>query len=241
MKTPLRDRIIVALDTDDIVLCKRLLYALKDDIKIFKVGKELFSACGNEAISLIHDSGARCFLDLKYHDIPNTVAQASSVACRRGIFMFNVHASGGIKMMKAARDAAIGEAKMRGIPQPIILGVTVLTSLSEEELQKEIGVSRSLNEQVLHLARMTKEAGLDGVVASAKEITLIKENLGDDFLVVTPGIRPQWSSKQDQTRVVTPRDAFSMGADYLVIGRPITASADPREAARKIIAELEEE
>jgi len=240
MSIPYRDRIIVALDTHDIVLCQRLLASLKDEIKLFKVGKELFTACGNEAIAAIHDVGARCFLDLKYHDIPNTVAKASSVACRRGIFMFNVHACGGKKMMKAARDAVLGEAKMRGIEPPIILGVTVLTSLSEEEMQKEIGISRSLNEQVVHLARMTKEAGLDGVVASAKEITLIKESLGDDFLVVTPGIRPTWSSKQDQTRVVTPKDAFDMGADYLVIGRPITASADPKAAAQRIIEELEQ-
>jgi orotidine-5'-phosphate decarboxylase len=221
-------------------MCNRLLDALHGQIKLFKVGKELFTACGTEAITAIHAKGARCFLDLKYHDIPNTVAKASTVACRRGIFMFNVHASGGKKMMKAARDAVWGEAEKRGIAKPIILAVTVLTSLGEDELQTEIGVSRSLDDQVVHLARMAKESGLDGVVASAKEIRLIKEALGDDFKVVTPGIRPNWANKQDQTRVVTPKEAFEMGADYIVIGRPITASADPLGSAKRIIKELEE-
>ena len=233
-----QERLIVALDTNDLFVCRRLIDSLSRYVKLFKVGKELFTACGNEAVSAIHSSGARCFLDLKYHDIPNTVAKASTIACRRGIFMFNMHASGGLKMMKAAREAVTGEAKMRGIEQPVILGVTVLTSLSESELQNEIGISRSLEDQVLHLARLAKEAGLDGVVASAREITLIKEHLGQDFLVVTPGIRPAWASKHDQTRVVTPGDAFDMGADYIVIGRPITASADPAQAVRRIISEL---
>jgi orotidine-5'-phosphate decarboxylase len=239
MNIPYRDRIIVALDTNDIVMCTRLLESLKGEIKLFKVGKELFTACGNEAIAAIHDARARCFLDLKYHDIPNTVASASTVACRRGIFMFNVHASGGKKMMKAARDAVWGEAEKRGIEKPLILAVTVLTSLGPEELQKEIGISRSLEDQVVHLACMAKESGLDGVVASAKEIRLIKAALGNDFKVITPGIRPEWASRQDQNRIVTPRDAFEMGADYIVIGRPITASADPLESARRIISELE--
>lgn len=239
MNTNYRDRIIVAIDTSDIVVCKKLVESLSGDIALFKVGKELFTAYGNEAISIIHNAGGKCFLDLKYHDIPNTVASASQIACRHGVFMFNVHASGGSKMMKAARDAVYGEAEKRGIAKPIILAVTVLTSLSEEELQREIGVSRSLEEQVVYLAKMAKDAGLDGVVASAKEITLIKKEVGDDFLVVTPGIRPSWYGNQDQTRVVTPREAFAMGADYVVIGRPITASADPVEAAQKIIKELE--
>lgn len=238
MNSPLKDRIIVALDTHDILVCKRLIDSLKDVITLFKVGKELFTACGNDAISAIHDRGARCFLDLKYHDIPNTVANASQIACRRGVFMFNVHASGGMKMMKAARDAVWGEAEKRGLEKPIILAVTVLTSLSEVELKNEIGISRSLDDQVLFFAEMAKESGLDGVVASAREIELIKNKLGDDFKVVTPGIRPEWASKQDQTRVMTPKEAFEKGADYIVIGRPITASANPRESAERIIEEL---
>ncbi len=233
-----KDRIIVAIDTDDIVVCKRLIDTLMSEIKIFKVGKELFTSYGNEAISLIHERGARCFLDLKFHDIPNTVANASQIACRRGVFMFNVHASGGTKMMKAARDAVWGEAEKRGLEKPVILAVTVLTSLTEEDLKEELGVSRTLDEHVLHLARMAKKAGLDGVVASAKEINLIKSKLGNDFIVVTPGIRPRWYSHQDQSRVVTPQEAFDSGADYIVIGRPITASADPLESAQRIISEL---
>ena len=238
MNVPYRDRIIVAIDTNDIVVCKRLIDTLNSEIKIFKVGKELFTSYGNAAISLIHERGAQCFLDLKFHDIPNTVANTSQIACRLGVFMFNVHASGGTKMMKAARDAVWGEAEKRGLDKPIILAVTVLTSLTEEDLSKELGVSRSLEDQVLHFACLAKKAGLDGVVASAKEIRLIKAKLGDDFIVVTPGIRPQWYSHQDQSRVVTPREAFSLGADYIVIGRPITASANPLESARRIIGEL---
>jgi len=240
MGDSLRKRIIVAIDTNDIVVCQRLVDMLGGVIAIFKVGKELFTSCGNEAIRLIHDRGARCFLDLKFHDIPNTVANASQIACRHGVFMFNVHASGGMKMMKAARDAVCGEAEKRGLEKPLILAVTVLTSLGEEELHDELGVSRSLNDQVLHFAHMAKNAGLDGVVASAKEIKLIKEKLGDDFKVVTPGIRPAWYGNQDQTRVVTPQEAFALGADYIVIGRPITASANPLASAQKIIEELEE-
>ncbi|MBU1863014.1 MAG: orotidine-5'-phosphate decarboxylase [Candidatus Omnitrophica bacterium] len=239
MNTPFRDRIIVALDMNDIVICRRLIDALKDTIKIFKVGSELFTACGQEAITIIHERGLQCFLDLKFHDIPNTVANASQIVCHRGVFMFNVHASGGVLMMKAARDAVWGEAEKRGLEKPIILAVTVLTSLSADELQQQLGVSRTLADHVVHLAQMAKEAGLDGVVASAKEIKLIKEKLGDDFKVVTPGIRPHWYSHQDQTRVVEPREAFELGADYIVIGRPITASANPLESAEKIIKELE--
>lgn len=239
MNIPYRERIIVAVDTNDIVLCKRMIETLKDEIKLFKVGKELFTSCGIEAINAIHEHGAKCFLDLKFHDIPNTVANASQIATRSGVFMFNVHASGGLRMMKAARDAVYGEAIKRGLEKPLILAVTILTSLSEEELHSELGMKRSLNEQVVHLANLAKKAGLDGVVASAKEIRLIKDECGDDFRVVTPGIRPSWYGNQDQTRVVTPREAFDLGADYIVIGRPITASADPLESARRIISELE--
>ena len=236
---PCRDRIIVAIDTNDIVICKRLISSLKDHIKIFKVGSELFTSCGKEAVSLIHASGARCFLDLKFHDIPNTVANASQIACRLGVFMFNVHASGGIKMMRAARDAVAGEAEKRGLDKPMILAVTVLTSVSQEELGQDLGVTRALDDQVVHLAQMAKEAGLDGVVASAKELRMIKKKVGDDFKVVTPGIRPAWYSNQDQARVVTPREAFTTGADYIVVGRPITASANPVASAEKIIRELD--
>lgn len=232
------ERIIVALDTDSFDKCEKLVNELKDTVKYFKVGKELFTSCGSDVLRLIDNAGAKCFLDLKYHDIPNTVAKASKAACRLGIAMFNVHASGGLKMMKAASEAVIEEAEAKGIERPLLIGVTVLTSMSEEELQTELSVSRGVEDQVVALANLAKEAGLDGVVASAKEVRMIKDALGDDFVVVTPGIRPTWAAKGDQTRVVTPADAYKMGVDYMVIGRPITASDNPKEAAEKIIAEI---
>jgi len=233
-----KDRVIVALDTDSLDTAQALITNLKGVISYFKVGKELFTAHGNEALHAIEASGARCFLDLKYHDIPTTVAKASTVACNKGIAMFNVHACGGFKMMKSAREAVDKAAIENGLFRPLVLAVTVLTSMSEEELAGEIGVSRTMDEQVVALASLAKDAGLDGVVASAKEVTKIKAALGDDFVVVTPGIRPQWAASNDQARVVTPKDAVAMGVDYMVIGRPITAAENPREAAERIIEEI---
>ena len=234
-----KDRIIVALDTPDLDKAISLVKCLKNEISIFKVRKELFTAYGNEALQVIKDEGVKCFLDLKYHDIPNTVAKASKVVTKKGVFMFNVHAGGGKKMMQEARCAVDIISSELACPKPLILAVTILTSLGDAELQDEIGMHRNLNEQVLHFATMAKEAGLDGVVASAREVRLIKDNLGEDFIVVTPGIRPLWASKGDQNRVVTPKDAFSMGVDYIVIGRPITEADDPLKAACKIIDEID--
>ena len=234
----MKEKIIVALDTDNYEKCADLIKQLKGEITYFKVGKELFTACGSEVLKLIRDAGAQCFLDLKYHDIPNTVAKASRAAFKHGVAMFNVHAGGGFKMMKAAAEAVRDEAEKTGEPKPLLIAVTVLTSLSEEELQCELGVSRKLEEQVVAFAKMAKDAGLDGVVASAREVRLIKDNVGEDFVVVTPGIRPLWAARGDQTRVVTPKDAFNMGVDYVVIGRPITAAENPLEAAKKIIEEI---
>jgi len=235
-----QERVIVALDTPDKVVCERLISTLKGTISMFKVGSELFTASGYEAVDLVLASGAEVFLDLKFHDIPNTVANVSQVVSRFGVNMFNVHALGGTKMMTATRVAVEGETHKRGLEKPIILAVTILTSHSEEAIQACLGTERSLDEQVIHLARMAKEAGLDGVVASAREVAMIKKNIGDDFIVVTPGVRPSWGDVQDQVRVVTPKEAFDSGSDYIVIGRPITAAADPVEAAKKIIAELED-
>jgi orotidine-5'-phosphate decarboxylase len=234
-----KDRIIVALDTPDKIVCEKLVKTLSGTLSMFKIGSELFTACGYDAINIVLDNGGQVFLDLKFHDIPNTVANVSQVVSRFGVTMFNVHALGGEKMMRATKAAVEGETQKRGLRQPIILGVTILTSLGEEEMQHILGTQRSLDEQVIMLAESAKEAGLDGVVASAREVSMIKKKLGDDFIVVTPGVRPSWGAQQDQIRVVTPKEAFENGSDYLVIGRPITSAADPLEAAQKIVGEVE--
>lgn len=232
------EKIIVALDTPDLLICKKLVNALKQYSAVFKIGSELFTACGHEAIKLVREAGCKVFLDLKFHDIPNTVANVAMVVARMGVYMFNVHACGGMKMMKMMREALAGETKKRGLPMPKTLAVTVLTSMGDEELKDELGVGRTLEEQVMHFATMAKEAGLDGVVASAKEVEMIKARFSSDFMVVTPGIRPKWSVAGDQTRIVTPKEAIEKGVDYMVIGRPITASPDPAEAFRKILEEI---
>lgn len=232
------ERVIVALDTPDIIIATKLVQSLKGDIKVFKIGSELFTSCGPEIVRVVQDSGAKVFLDLKFFDIPNTVANVAQVACHLGVFMFNVHALGGAKMMKVTAEAVRGEAARRGLAKPIILAVTILTSMSEKELSEDLSIGKALEDEVLHLAKIAKDAGLDGAVASAREARVLKDKIGKDFLVVTPGIRPRWSAAGDQHRIVTPRDAFDAGADYIVIGRPITADPDPRKAAEKIMEEL---
>ena len=234
-----KSRVIVALDVDDLKSAKRIVSALKDQVSIFKIGMELFTSAGPEAIKVVHKAGAKVFLDLKFHDIPNTTSSASRMACRLGVAMFNVHTTGGLKMMKWVSEQTDAEAKRLSVPKPIILGVTVLTSLSEEEIRGEIGIGRSLGEEVLHLAQMAKQAGLAGVVASSHEIEAIKKKCGRNFIVVTPGIRPEWYvTGSDQKRVMTPRMAFDAGADYIVIGRPIIQDPDPAKAAQRVFKEI---
>ncbi|MBI3251898.1 MAG: orotidine-5'-phosphate decarboxylase [Candidatus Omnitrophica bacterium] len=222
------NKLIVALDVPNLKEAETLVKKLSPQVGIFKVGKELFTAAGPGAVAMIHSHGAKVFLDLKFHDIPNTVAAACEAASRLGVFMMNVHASGGKKMMQAA--SAVN-------PRPILLGVTVLTSLSEEDL-KEVGVQKNLKEQAASLARLAETSGLDGVVASGREISLIRETCGKKFLIVTPGVRPAWAAQGDQKRIVTPREAMTLGADYIVVGRPITQDPSPAEAAKKILAEI---
>lgn len=233
------DKIIVALDTPDLKKAKKLVKALHKKIYHFKVGSELYTAHGPEAVKAIRWAGGHVFLDLKFHDIPNTVDGAVREATEQNIFMLTVHISGGFQMMEAARRAAEEVARRKKVKRrPKIVGVTILTSLSERELRDEIGMNRPVDEMVLHLAELADRAGLDGVVASGKELPLIRSKMGKDLIVVTPGIRPAWSVKGDQTRIVTPQKAIQMGADYLVIGRPITEAKDPIEAADKVIQEL---
>ncbi len=233
-----RERIIVALDTPDIRFAKKLIQTLKDDIKIYKVGNELFTAHGPKAVQIVRDAGAKVFLYLKYHDIPNTVASAARQAVNLGVFMFNVHAAGGLQMMQEACIAAVDEAKKKNILPPKLIGVTLLTSLNQEEVTKQIGISKPIDDIVLHYTELAQKAGLDGVVASAREIEKIRAKFGPEFLIVTPGIRPAWAEPGDQERVMTPKEALKLGANYLVIGRPITQAEDPREAVVRILTEL---
>ncbi|MBL6825481.1 MAG: orotidine-5'-phosphate decarboxylase [Litoricola sp.] len=225
-------RIIVALDVSTTSELKDLVAQIPNKHCRVKIGKELFTSVGPLAVDICHAAGLDVFLDLKFHDIPNTCAKAVLAAARLGVWMTNVHCAGGADMMRAAREILDGQAH-----RPLLIGVTVLTSMSQQDLL-ETGVERDLEVQVDHLARLAQQSGLDGVVSSAQETQRLRQSLGDRFCLVTPGIRPSWSAQDDQTRIVTPSEAIKNGSDYLVIGRPITASADPEQSIAKIIAEL---
>ncbi|MEK9554864.1 MAG: orotidine-5'-phosphate decarboxylase [Gammaproteobacteria bacterium] len=225
-------RIVVALDVSTATELRELVKQIPNTHCRVKIGKELFTSIGPLAIEICHDAGLEVFLDLKFHDIPNTCAKAVRAAARWGVWMTNVHCSGGTDMMRAAREILEGEAH-----RPLLIGVTVLTSMSGSDLQ-ELGVSRDLESQVDHLAGLANASGLDGVVCSAQETQRLRQSLGTDFCLVTPGIRPSWAAADDQTRIVTPKDAVANGSDYLVIGRPITASDHPETAIARIVEEL---
>ncbi len=232
-----KDRIIVALDVGSPERCGEIAWKLYPAIKNFKVGSQLFTAVGHEAVNIVKRRGAFCFLDLKFHDIPATVGKAAGSATKIGVDMFDVHAAGGEEMMKAAVQAAEETSRKMRAKKPLIIGITVLTSMNKKDLEA-LGVKRTPADQVLYLAETAKKAGLDGVVASPQEIEPLKENFGRDFLVVTPGVRPVWAGMGGQKRTATPKEALERGADYIVIGRPITMAKDPREAAEKIIEEI---
>jgi len=227
--------VIVALDFDRADPCLALAERLDPKRCRLKVGKELFTSCGPAIVEQLQARGFDIFLDLKFHDIPNTVARALSAAARLGVWMVNVHASGGARML----DASV-EALTRFPQPPLLIAVTVLTSMDEAEL-RAVGVERSLQEQVSSLAQLSRQSGLDGVVCSAHECSAIKSLCGRDFLTVTPGIRPANTDTQDQRRITTPAQALALGSDYLVIGRPITGASDPSEALESILRELKED
>jgi orotidine-5'-phosphate decarboxylase len=233
--TPTR-RVIAALDVPTLSRAAELARRLAPHLAAVKIGSQLFTAEGPRAVQAMHDLGLRVFLDLKFHDIPNTVAGAIASARAMGVWMVNVHASGGAAMLKAAAHAV---AELPSDQRPLVLAVTVLTSLSEADIKNTFGTTRTMPQQVEHLAREAKAAGLDGVVASPQEIRLIRKACGPDFLIVTPGVRPADGILNDQQRVLTPGEAIMSGADYVVVGRPILAAADPIEAARRIAAECQ--
>ena len=227
-------KIIVALDFAEAESALSLAHRLSPQVCRLKVGKELFTAAGPALVDSLTALGFAIFLDLKFHDIPNTVAQACKAAARMGVWMINIHASGGRSMMRTARDA-LGDAPDR----PLLIAVTVLTSLTDAELA-ETGVSTSAQEQVSRLAKLTADSGLDGVVCSALEAKRLRQERGEGFLLVTPGIRPSNEAGDDQKRIATPKQAMVDGASYLVVGRPITRAADPLLVLQAIQAEIDD-
>lgn len=229
-------KIIVAVDKPDLGSARALASVLDPKLCRVKIGKESFVAAGPSIIDEFQQRGFEIFLDLKFHDIPNTVAEACKAAARRGVWMMNVHASGGRAMLSAAREA-LDQVSATKIPK--LIAVTVLTSLTGLELT-EVGVPASIDDQVLRLAKLTHECGLDGVVCSARETALLRNQIGANFLLITPGIRLPSAKKDDQARVVMPQDALRMGANYLVIGRPITSAIDPRVALEEITRLIQE-
>ncbi|HEY7163432.1 MAG TPA: orotidine-5'-phosphate decarboxylase [Candidatus Binatia bacterium] len=234
----MKERLIVALDVDDLEQVRSLVRTLAPAVGMFKIGKQLFTLAGPQAVSLVQELGGEIFLDLKFHDIPNTVAKAAVEATRLGVKMFNVHASGSLEMMRATVKEVRRVCRQENRRKPIMLAVTVLTSLNQDDL-KRVGVDGKVADQVVRLALLSQEAGMDGVVASPHEVADIRRACGRRFVIVTPGIRPSDSRRNDQQRVMTPEEAIAAGVDYIVVGRPILEAKDPVRAAQEIVANME--
>lgn len=234
----MRARLIFALDVASTPEAIALVDLLKDEVGLFKVGKQLFLHAGPEIIRQIKERGGEVFLDLKFHDIPRTVAKAGAEATRLGVRMFDLHASGSVAMMRQTIAEVNKVSRTEHLVRPKLLAVTVLTSLNQDDLKK-VGFRSGVESQVVRLARLAREAGMDGVVASAHEVARIRKECGRRFLIVTPGIRPPKGSMDDQKRVLTPEEAIRAGANYLVVGSPIRDAADPAAAARSIVAAME--
>ncbi len=232
-----KDKLIFALDVDDFEKAEHWVATLKEQVGIFKVGKQLFTRCGPDVVRMITGYGGQVFLDLKYHDIPNTVAKASVEACKLGVKMFNVHALGGAAMMQQTVKEVDEYCAASGCERPLLLAVTILTSSTEETL-RGVGIEHPVEDMVVRLARLAKDSGFDGVVASPREISLIRNACGDDFAIVTPGVRPAAAALDDQKRVMTPSEAIQAGATGLVVGRPISAAENPSQSAADILAEI---
>jgi orotidine-5'-phosphate decarboxylase len=229
--------IIFALDVGSETEAEHFVKELREWVWGFKIGKELFTWMGPKAVEMVQRGGGKVFLDLKYHDIPSTVAKAAAMATRLRVAMFNLHALGGAEMMRAAVEAAQEEAQKEGILPPVMLGVTVLTSLQERDL-RAVGITQPVEAEVVQLASLAQQAGLDGVVASPLEIEPLRAACGEDMVIVTPGVRPDKGRCHDQARVTTPGKAIKAGADYVVIGRPIKEASDPLKATQEILEEI---
>ena len=232
------NRLIVALDFHTLEDVKTLVEELGDSVSYYKVGMELFYSAGPQVITYLKEKNKNIFLDLKLHDIPNTVGEGLCSLMRLGADIVNVHASGGFTMMKTAAEKLHALAEKQGVPCPKIIAVTILTSINEEDWAG-LGMECEIRQQVVRLAKLTKEAGLDGVVASPQEASAIREACGPDFMIVTPGMRPAGAAINDQSRIATPASALTNGASHLVVGRPIRAAEDPKAEALAIIKEME--
>jgi orotidine-5'-phosphate decarboxylase len=228
-------KIIFALDVPTFAEAEHFVSLLSGQVGMFKIGKQLFTANGPDIVRMVRASGGEVFLDLKYHDIPNTVAMASLEAARLGAKLINLHSLGGYEMMSKTVEAL--EKEFKGEKRARVLAVTILTSSTAETL-RDVGIDRPVEEMVVRLANLARKAGIDGVVASPMEVVPIREACGPGFLIVTPGVRPSFASVDDQKRIMTPGEAVTAGADYLVIGRPISAAKDPLEAAEMIVQEI---
>lgn len=235
---PAKEKIIIALDVSDVTYALEIVDKFKDYVEVFKVGLELFTAGGPAVVEEINRRGKRVFLDLKFHDIPNTVTKAALNATRLGVYMLNLHASGGLEMMRRCKEAVVEFCLKENVPRPKLLGVTVLTGLTQEVLKGELGIQHSLRTHVKELSRLSIEAGLDGVVASGHEVSILRNHFGKNLLIVTPGIRASWNPPDDQKRTMTPRQAIREGADYIVLGRAVLNQPDPFKALELITAEI---
>jgi orotidine-5'-phosphate decarboxylase len=235
---PAKEKIILALDISDPKYALEIVDKFKDYVGVFKVGLELFTAGGPGIVEEINIRNKKVFLDLKFHDISNTVIKAALNATRLGVHIFNLHASGGIEMMRKCKESVVDLCLKENIAKPKLLGVTVLTGLSQEVLRDELGIQHSLRTHVKLLSKLSMEAGLDGVVASGHEVAMLRNHFGKNFLIVTPGIRTSWSPPDDQKRTMTPRQAIREGADYIVLGRAVMNQPDPFKALELITAEI---
>lgn len=234
-----KDRIILALDVDNLKEAEDLVKELKDYVGYFKIGLPLIVNYGFEAFRLLQEHGAKCYYDCKFHDIPHTVQKACICLVKNKVDFFNVHIQGGSKMTASVVKASRAAAKSLGLEPPTILGVTLLSSFGQKTLTTELCVDKNIEDFVLQLAKVAKDTGLDGVVASAEEARRIRKEIGEDFIVLCPATRPTWASVNDQVRVDTPRDAILSGVDFMVVGRPITTADDRVAAAKLIIDEIE--
>jgi len=234
-----KERLILALDVDTLEEVEKYVTLLKDYVGFFKVGLQLFTSCGFESVKMIKKLGGNVFFDGKFHDIPNTVSKASVNLLKHDVTFFDIHISGGSKMLTNTVRLVKETAKKNGMPVPTVLGVTLLSSFGQKTLTEELNVKMNIDEYVEYLAKIAKDSGIDGVMASASEAKKIRQEFGDDFIILCPAIRPTWSVVNDQVRVVTPTDAIRSGVDFMVIGRPVLSADDPVAAIKLIIDEIE--